>query len=61
MSRRVSFAACSEARVASAIIFLRVGDQVEEVALPACSRPHYTGTAVREAVLGTDGVSPNSS
>ena len=38
-----------------AIIFFRVGDHVVEVALPTCRPPRYTGTAVRDAVLGTCG------
>ena len=38
-----------------------VGDHVVEVALPTCNPPRYTGTALREAVLGTCGPSPTAS
>src|SRR5437899_10685915 len=40
---------------ASAIIFFRVGDQLVDVALPTCRPPRYTGTATRDAMLGTCG------
>jgi hypothetical protein len=40
---------------ASAIIFLRVGDHVVEVAFPTCRPLRYTGTAMRDAMLGTCG------
>src|SRR5216684_6408505 len=53
--RVVPAAECSRLTQASAIIFFSVGDQVVEVALPICRPPRYTGTAVREAMLGTCG------
>jgi len=40
---------------ASAIIFFNVGDHVVEVAFPICRPPRYTGTATRDAILGTCG------
>ncbi len=40
---------------ASAIIFFKVGDHVVDVALPTCRPPQYTGTATRDAMLGTCG------
>src|ERR1700722_14261679 len=46
---------------ASAIIFLSVGDHVVDVALPTTRPPRYTGTAVREAMLGTCGAMPTLS
>src|SRR5216683_1460705 len=46
---------CSRLTQASAIIFLSVGDHVVEVALPTWRPPRYTGTAVRDAMLGTCG------
>src|SRR5258708_1304933 len=48
-------AECSRFTHASAIIFFSVGDHVVEVALPICRPPRYTGTAVRDAMLGTCG------
>src|SRR6266436_6392137 len=47
--------ALSRLTQASAIIFFSVGDHVVEVALPTCRPPRYTGTATREAMLGTCG------
>src|ERR1700722_2915043 len=46
---------------ANAIIFLSVGDHVVDVALPITRDPRYTGTAVREAQLGTCGAMPTLS
>ncbi len=54
----VPTAECSRPTVASAIIFFNVGDQVVEVAFPTFRPPRYTGTAVREAMLGTCGAMP---
>src|SRR5579864_5174477 len=48
----------SVSRLASAIIFFRVGDQVVVVALPTCLPSEYTGTATREAWDGAAGVRP---
>ena len=58
--RLVPGSAWPEATLAKAIIFLRRGDHVVEVALPTCTRPLYTGTATREAVLGTWGARPTA-
>ena len=51
----VPTAECSRLTQARAIIFLSVGDHVVDVALPICFPARYTGTAVREAMLGTCG------
>ena len=47
--------------VASAISFFSDGDQVVDVALPACAPFLYTGTATREAAAGITGGSPTCS
>src|SRR5271166_3344059 len=44
--------ACCGSTLANAINCFSNGDQVVDVALPACSRPLYTGTCTREAVAG---------
>ena len=49
----------SAATVASAIIFLSVGDQVVLVALPTCMPSRKTGTETREAVSGSCGARPD--
>src|SRR6266478_5146579 len=46
---------CSRLTQASAIIFFSVGDHVVDVAFPVCRPPRYTGTATRDAMLGTCG------
>src|SRR6266478_2450053 len=51
----VPTAELSRATHASAIIFFKVGDHVVDVALPTCRPPRYTGTAKRDAMLGTCG------
>src|ERR1700720_4457400 len=54
----VPTAECSRFTQASAIIFFSVGDHVVEVALPTCFPARYTGTATRDAMLGTCGARP---
>src|SRR5467141_1367990 len=51
----VPIAECSRFTHASAISFFSVGDHVVDVALPTCRTPRYTGTATRDAMLGTCG------
>src|SRR5258708_25752950 len=55
MLRVVPAAECSRLTQASAIIFFSVGDHVVDVALPTWRPPRYTGTATRDAMLGTCG------
>src|SRR5579884_3030567 len=54
-------AAYARSTQASATIFFSVGDQVVEVALPACRPSRYAGTATREAMPGTCGAMPSLS
>jgi hypothetical protein len=58
MCRIVPGVECSRPTLASAIIFFKVGDHVVDVAFPTCRPPRYTGTATREAMLGTWGAIP---
>src|ERR1700724_3821246 len=51
-------AECVRATDASASIFFSVGDHVVDVAFPICFLPRYTGTATRDATLGTCGAIP---
>src|ERR1700719_1451270 len=55
MLRIVPIEECSRSTDARAIIFFNVGDHVVEVALPTCFPARYTGTATRDAMLGTCG------
>src|SRR5689334_25271430 len=55
ISSRVPTALWPAERVASAISFLSVGDQVVDVALPTHSPSRYTGTGTRDAAAGICG------
>src|SRR5882762_11306879 len=61
IARVVPIADCSRFTQARAIIFFSVGDHVVDVALPTCFPARYTGTATREAMLGTCGAISNAS